>query len=71
MTHGPVSIESSYDEALAAPHIIEEVKKAEKEGYGAVSLAFIFNTVDRSYVKWANEISFPGRQERKVLVGSW
>lgn len=61
LTHGPVSIESSYDEALAAPHIIEEVKKAEKEGYDAVSLAFIFNTVDRSYVKWSNEISFPGR----------
>ena len=32
LSHGPVSIESAYDEALAAPHIINEVKKAEKEG---------------------------------------
>ena len=27
LSHGPVSIESAYDEALAAPHIIDEVKK--------------------------------------------
>ncbi|MEW8960095.1 MAG: aspartate/glutamate racemase family protein, partial [Moorella sp. (in: firmicutes)] len=38
LRHGPVSIEGSYDEALAAPYVIEEVKKAEKEGYHAVSL---------------------------------
>lgn len=48
LTHGPVSIESSYDEALAAPHIIEEVKKAEREGYDAVSLDCAMDTIVRA-----------------------
>jgi allantoin racemase len=37
--HGPVSIESAYDEMLAAPHVIELVKWANKEKYGAVVVA--------------------------------
>jgi allantoin racemase len=37
--HGPVSIESAYDEALAAPHTIELVKWANREGYDAVVVA--------------------------------
>jgi allantoin racemase len=48
LTHGPVSIEAAYDEALAAPYIIEEVKKAEKEGYDAVSLDCAMDTVVRA-----------------------
>jgi len=48
LKHGPVSIESSFDEALAAPHIIEEVKKAEKEGFDAVSLDCAMDTVVRA-----------------------
>jgi allantoin racemase len=37
--HGPVSIESAYDEAFAIPPTLELVKQAEKEGYDAVVLA--------------------------------
>jgi allantoin racemase len=37
--HGPVSIESAYDEALAVPHVLELVRTAEEEGYDAVVLA--------------------------------
>jgi allantoin racemase len=48
LSHGPVSIESAYDEALAAPYIIEEVKKAEKEGFDAVSLDCAMDTVVRA-----------------------
>jgi len=48
LAHGPVSIESAYDEALAAPYVIEEVKKAEKEGYDAVSLDCAMDTVVRA-----------------------
>jgi len=48
LSHGPVSIESAYDEALAAPYIIEEVKKAEKEGYDAVSLDCAMDTIVRA-----------------------
>jgi allantoin racemase len=48
LTHGPVSIESAYDEALAAPHIIEEVKRAEQEGFDAVSLDCAMDTIVRA-----------------------
>ena len=37
--HGPVSIESAYDEAMAIPPTLELVKQAEKDGYDAVVLA--------------------------------
>jgi allantoin racemase len=37
--HGPESLESYYDESLAAPFILEAVKNANKEGYDAVILA--------------------------------
>jgi allantoin racemase len=48
LAHGPESIEAAYDEALAAPYIIEEVKKAEREGYDAVSLDCAMDTVVRA-----------------------
>ena len=48
LVHGPVSIEAAYDEALASPYIIEEVKKAEKEGFDAVSLDCAMDTVVRA-----------------------
>jgi len=38
-THGPVSIESAYDEALCIPPILELVKQAERDGYDAVVIA--------------------------------
>lgn len=37
--HGPVSIESSYDETLAAYHVMPLIKKANEDGYDAVILA--------------------------------
>lgn len=48
LAHGPVSIEAAYDEALAAPYIIEEVRKAEEEGFHAVSLDCAMDTVVRA-----------------------
>ncbi len=48
LSHGPESIEAAYDEALAGPYIIEEVKKAEKEGFDAVSLDCAMDTVVRA-----------------------
>ena len=38
-SHGPVSIESAFDEAYAVPPTLELVKQAEKEKYDAVVLA--------------------------------
>ena len=37
--HGPVSIESAYDEALAVPHTLTLVRQAAADGYDAVVLA--------------------------------
>ncbi len=37
--HGPVSIESAYDEALAGPPTLELVRRANEEGYDAIVLA--------------------------------
>lgn len=37
--HGPVSIESAYDEALAIPPTLELIRQAERDGYDAVVLA--------------------------------
>ena len=34
--HGPESLESAYDEALAAPYVLQQVVSAEAEGYDAV-----------------------------------
>jgi len=48
LPHGPVSIESAFDEAMAAPYIIEEVRKAEAEGFDAVSLDCAMDTVVRA-----------------------
>jgi allantoin racemase len=38
-SHGPVSIESAYDEALAIPPTLELVRQAERDGYDAVVIA--------------------------------
>lgn len=48
LPHGPVSIESAYDEAIAGPHIIREVENAEREGFEAVSLDCAMDTVVRA-----------------------
>jgi allantoin racemase len=37
--HGPVSIESAYDEALAIPPTLELIRQAERDGYDAVVIA--------------------------------
>ncbi len=37
--HGPVSIESAYDEALAVPPMLALIKQAELDGYDAVVIA--------------------------------
>jgi allantoin racemase len=48
LPHGPVSIESAYDEAIAGPYIIGEIRRAEAEGFNAVSLDCAMDTVVRA-----------------------
>ncbi|MEW6622979.1 MAG: aspartate/glutamate racemase family protein [Bacillota bacterium] len=38
LNHGPVSLESGYDEVLASPHLVNAVLKAEEDGYDAVTI---------------------------------
>lgn len=38
LSHGPESIESAYDDVFAGPYVIEEVRRAEEEGYDAVTI---------------------------------
>ena len=38
LPHGPVSVENASDEARAIPYILDEIKRAEKEGYDAVTI---------------------------------
>lgn len=39
IAHGPETLESYYDEAMAAPYIFAAIRQAEAEGYDAVVLA--------------------------------
>jgi allantoin racemase len=48
LPHGPIPIESAHDEAMAAPYIVEQVKKAENDGFDAVSLDCAMDTVVRA-----------------------
>jgi len=38
LPYGPVSIESAVDEACAAPQLIDEVRKAERDGYDVITI---------------------------------
>jgi len=38
LPRGPVSVENATDEARAIPYILDEIKKAEEEGYDAVTI---------------------------------
>ena len=38
LSKGPVSMESFADEGYASPHLLDEIKKAEAEGYDAVTI---------------------------------
>ncbi|MBM4456357.1 MAG: hypothetical protein FJ011_01120 [Chloroflexi bacterium] len=39
IAHGPETLESYYDESLAAPHILAAVRQAHEDGYDAIVLA--------------------------------
>ena len=51
--HGPESLESSYDEALAAPYVLQQVASAAEEGFDAV----IIDCASDPALRAAREIS--------------
>ena len=52
-SEGPQSIESSFDDVFAAPHVVEMVRRANEEGYDAVIIACFADTA----VNPAKEVS--------------
>ena len=67
--HGPVSIESAYDEALAGPPTLELVCKANEEGYDAIILAcFSDPALDAS--KEVSDIPVIGIEEATMHVAA-
>jgi allantoin racemase len=67
--HGPVSIESAYDEALATPPTLELVRQANQEGYDAIVLA-CFSDPGLDAAKEISEIPVIGIEEATLHVAA-
>lgn len=67
--HGPVSIESAYDEALATPPTLELVRQANQEGYDAIVLA-CFSDPGLDAAKEIFEIHVIGIEEATLHVAA-
>ncbi|WP_455364210.1 aspartate/glutamate racemase family protein [[Eubacterium] cellulosolvens] len=68
LSHGPVSIESAVDDSYAAPHLIDEIKKAEKEGYDAVSIDCAMDPSPRAVKEIANIPIVSGGEASRTLA---
>ena len=67
--HGPVSIESAYDEALAGPPTLELVRRANEEGYDAIVLA-CFSDPALEAAKEVSDIPVIGIEEATLHVAA-
>ncbi|HEX9012041.1 MAG TPA: aspartate/glutamate racemase family protein [Anaerolineaceae bacterium] len=67
--HGPVSIESAYDEALATPYTLELVKWANQAGFDAVVLA-CFSDPGLDAAKEISDIPIIGIEESTLHMGA-
>jgi allantoin racemase len=67
--HGPVSIESVYDEALATPPTLELVRQANGEGYDAIVLA-CFSDPGLDAAKEISDIPVVGIEEATMHIAA-
>jgi len=67
--HGPVSIESVYDETLAGPPTLELVRQANQEGYDAIIIA-CFSDPALDAAKEISEIPVIGIEEATLHVAA-
>jgi allantoin racemase len=67
--HGPVSIESVYDETLAGPPTLELVRRANQEGYDAIIIA-CFSDPALDAAKEISEIPVIGIEEATLHVAA-
>jgi allantoin racemase len=67
--HGPVSIESAYDETLAAYHTMDLVKKANADGFNAIVLA-CFSDPGLDAAKEISDIPVVGIEEATLHMAA-
>jgi len=67
--HGPVSIESVYDETLAGPPTLELVRQANEEGYDAIVLA-CFSDPGLDAAKEISDIPVIGIEEATLHIAA-
>ena len=67
--HGPVSIESAYDEALAGPPTLELVRRANEEGYDAIVLA-CFSDPSLDAAKEVSDVPVIGIEEATLHLAA-
>ena len=67
--HGPVSIESVYDETLAGPPTLELVRRANEEGYDAIVIA-CFSDPALDAAKEISDIPVVGIEEATMHVAA-
>ncbi len=67
--HGPVSIESAYDETLAAYHLMPLIKKANDENYDAIVIA-CFSDPGLDAAKEISKIPVIGIEEATLHIAA-
>lgn len=66
--NGPVSIESIYDETYAAPYVVDEAQKAEKEGFDGI-IIYCFGNPGLEAAREALSIPIVGIGETAQIMG--
>jgi len=70
LPHGPVSVENASDEARAIPFILDEIIKAEQEGYDAVTIDCAFDPFPRAIKETATIPVVIGGEASRLLAMS-
>jgi len=68
LPHGPVSVENASDEARAIPFILDEIIKAEEEGYDAVTIDCAFDPFPRAIKETATIPVVIGGEASRILA---
>jgi len=68
LPHGPVSVDNASDEARAIPHILDEIIKAEKEGYDAVTIDCALDPFPRAIKETATIPVVIGGEASRLLA---
>jgi allantoin racemase len=67
---GPVSVENATDEARAIPYILDEIKKAEEEGYDAVTIDCAIDPFPRAIKETASIPVVIGGEASRIVAAA-